>query len=98
MNNNAYAFYYPQQINAENAKNIHIVVGTYDPQTEKFWCKQTCCCGKCSLIPGAEYNDIAAESTVEATRMKARGLAKDFEDNGDKVCGQCVATLFSDDI
>lgn len=96
--NNAYAFFGPQQINTENAKNIHIVVGFYDPATKVFSHKYTCCCGKCSLIPCASFIKVVAEGTVEATRMKARELAKDFEDNGYEVCGQCVATLFSDDI
>ena len=96
--NNAYAFFDPQQINAENAENIHIVVGFFDPSTKVFSHKYTCCCGKCSLIPGASFINVAAEGSVEATRMKAREIAKWFEDNGHRVCGQCVATLFSDDV
>ena len=93
-----YGFYNPQQIDAETPKNIHIVVGSYDPLTKTFSRKRTCCCGKCTLKPQAGYKHVVAENTIEVTRMKAREIAKMFEDDGHTVCGQCVATLYSDDI
>ena len=95
---NSFAFFSPKQIKAENPKNIHIVAGSYDPQNKVFVHRRTCCCGKCSLIPNASYNLVAAENTEEATRMKARAIAMGYEDRGETVCGQCVATLYSDDI
>jgi len=98
MNNNAYAFFNSQQIDAENPKNIHICVGFYNPLTRRILHKRSCCCGKCSLKPDAGCELVVAESTIEATRMRAREIAKMFEDDGNTVCGQCVATLYSDDI
>lgn len=97
-NYNCIGFFGPQRINAENAQNIHLVVGVYDSQEELIEHRRTCCCGKCSVAPNAEWDLVASENTDEATRMKARAIAKDLEDCGFRVCGQCVATLYRDDV
>ena len=94
-----YAFIKPQCIAAENAKNIHIFEGRYNPITEEFVpTDKISCCGKCSIIPSGGYSEVSAEKTNDATNKKARQIAKDYEDCGITVCGKCVARLYSDEI
>ena len=94
-----YAFFTSQNIDAEDAKNIHLFEGHYNRDNGIFSCSgKLSCCGKCSLVSEAGWNQVAAEYSDEATRKKAREIAKDYEDRGTTVCGQCVARLYSDEI
>lgn len=95
-----YAFVAPQKINAENAQNFHIFEGHYDPIQKQFVSSDDkSCCGKCKCTSSSDYARVCElDDTYEVARKKAREVAKGFEDRGKKVCGQCVATLFSDRI
>ena len=95
-----YAFYKSQYIDAEDAKNIHIFEGHYNPMDGKFRrIGEDSCCGKCHPIPcGAKFDKVATGDTDIEIRKEARRIAKEYEDNGITVCGQCVARFYSDDI
>ena len=93
-----YAFFTSQDIDAEDAKNIHIFEGHYNREDETFLCAKKSCCGNCGLVSNAEWAKVAAECSDTETRKKARAIAKDYEDRGITVCGKCVAKLYSDKI
>ena len=57
------------------------------------------CCGKCHCISSSGYaHACEIDSTSEEARKITHEVAKRFEETGQKVCGQCAATLFSDTI
>ena len=94
-----YVFVESQDINADNAKNVHIFEGQYNQITERFTpFEKESCCGKCSFKPHPKNIQIVARRNNEETRKVARAIAKDYEDRGITVCGQCVARLYSDEI
>ena len=93
-----YAFYKPQYIDAEDAKNIHIFEGHYNREDKTFLCAKKSCCGNCGRVSDAKWSEVAAECSDEETRKTARAIAKNYEDRGITVCGQCVARLYSDEI
>lgn len=95
-----YAFFTSQYIDAEDAKNIHIFEGHYNRDKKTFQLtKKDSCCGNCRLIPqGAKFEEIATGNTDAEIRKEARRIAKEYEDRGITVCGQCVARFYSDDI
>ena len=94
-----YAFYEPQYIDAEDAKNVHIFEGHYNRDKNTFSRSgKFSCCGNCSLVSNAKWSKVAAEYSDEETRKTARAIAKNYEDRGITVCGQCVARLYSDEI
>lgn len=90
----------PKFIDAEDAQNYHLFEGHYNPITKQFvQSGKASCCGKCRCTSSSEYARISyLDCTCEEARKKAREVVKRFEDNGKRVCGQCVATLYSDDI
>ena len=92
----SYCFVEPQYIIAENAKNIHLFEGYFDPLTGHFeLSKNESCCGNCRCKPHS-YQFYAGCSDEE-TREHAREVVKWDEDHGKSVCGRCVATLYSDE-
>ena len=97
--NTDYAFCKSQYIDAEDAKNIHLFEGHYHRDENTFSpAGRFSCCGKCSTVSDVKYCAVAAECSDEETLKKAREIAKNYEDHGTTVCGQCVARLYSDDI
>lgn len=93
-----YAFVAPKYIDGENAQNYHIFKGLTDPRNGNFIASNgKSCCGKCHCTSPSAYETVFL-SPNEDLLMKVRKIAKWHEDRGEKVCGQCVATLFSDDI
>lgn len=93
--NKAYCFVKPQYIIAENAKNIHLFEGYFDPSTGHFeLSKNESCCGNCRCV--SHNYSFVAESSDEETLKHAREVAKRYEDQGKPVCGRCVAALYSD--
>ena len=93
-----YSFVKPQFIDAENAQNYHIFEGHIDPRDGHFVSSnRKSCCGKYHCTSPSAY-EIVFLSPNEDLLMKVRKIAKWHEDRGEKVCGQCVATLFSDNI
>lgn len=97
---NNFALVAPEFIDAENAQNHHLFEGHYNTITRQFEpLGKESCCGKCRCTSSSEYARISyLDCTCEEARKKAREVVKRFEDNGKRVCGQCVATLYSDDI
>ena len=96
----AYAFVESKYIDAENAKNIHIFEGYYDVQTKKFYPSNNkkSCCGNCSTKEKWYYYKIAYGTTLDERRRNVRQIAKELEDLGETVCGQCVSIFYGDDI
>ena len=90
----------PEFIDAQDAQNHHLFEGYYNPITRQFDPSgKESCCGKCRCTSSSEYARISyLDCTCEEARKKAREVVKRFEDNGKRVCGQCVATLYSDNI
>ena len=94
-----YLFVESQDIDADDAKNIHIFEGQYNQISKRFTpFENKSCCGKCSFKPRPESIQIVARRNNEETRKAARTIAKDYEDCGITVCGNCVARLYSDEI
>ena len=95
-----YAFYMSQYIDADDAKNIHIFEGHYNRENNTFQrTEKYSCCGKCRPISqGARFDKVATGDTDAEIRKEARRIAKEYEDHGITVCGQCVAKFYSDDI
>ena len=94
-----YVFVKPQFVDAENAQNYHIFKGYYDLRTGHFisFTNGKSCCGKCHCKSSSE-RVRPFENPNEDSLMAARRYAAYLEEHGKKVCGQCVATLFSDGI
>ena len=91
----SYCFVKPQYIIAENAKNIHLFEGYFDPSTGHFeLSKNESCCGNCRCV--SHNYSFVAESSDEETLKHAREVAKRYEDQGKPVCGRCVTALYSD--
>ena len=94
-----YAFVESQDIDADDAKNIHIFEGQYNQILGHFTpFENKSCCGKCSAKHHPTNIQIVARRNNEETRKAARAIAKNYEDCGITVCGQCVARLYSDEI
>ena len=96
-----FVFIEPKYIDAENARNIHIFEVEYDTEKKEAYINSSnneSCCGNCiAKIPG-KYLVIAAGNSLEERRRDARRLAKEYEDTGKTVCGQCVSTFYSENI
>lgn len=94
-----YAFCKSQYIDAENAKNIHIFEGHYNREANTFQLTEKySCCGKCRTISSGTRFKVAKGDNDTEIRKDVRKIAKDYEDSGVTVCGQCVARFYSDDI
>lgn len=95
-----FAFVAPKKINAEKAQNFHIFEGHYDPRKRQFEPSDNkSCCGKCHCNTSSDYARVCElDCTIEEARKRAREVAMRYEDSGKRVCGQCVASLFSDGI
>ena len=100
MNKKNYALVAPMFIDAENAQNYHLFEGHYNPLTRQFVPSgEASCCGRCRCTAPFGYARISDNDWPdEIARMDAREVVKQFEDLGKGVCGQCVATLYRDDI
>ena len=96
-----YVFVEPEYIEAEDAKNIHIFEANYDNEENKVYVKNpNCysCCGRCSVKKYWKCLKMASGNSLEEKRKDARRIAKEFEDIGRTVCGQCVSTFYNNDI
>ena len=99
MKKTDYVFIESEHIDAEESENVHIFETQYNHKTNKFSIpKDKSLCGKYKVSSGLVCGKVAAENTNEETREKAREIAKNYEDDGITVCGQCVATLYRDDV
>ena len=84
----AHVFISPEDINAEDAENIHIFKALKTIYGYKLEAKG--CCGNVEYKPDAAF-------TPRDTRSDVRLFAAYLENQGAKVCGTCVSRLYSDD-
>ena len=93
-----YAFVKPEHIIGDNVQNIHIFACNFDPSTGNFKPSEAGSrCGICHALANTN-SAFAVGNTDEEALRKARLIAADLKNRGEEVCGQCVATLYSDGI
>ena len=95
-----YSFVKPENTGSQEANNIHIFRGLYDPQSNRSMLlpSRRSCCRQSGPAIFDDSDLRAVGNTDEDARAKARLMAAKLQNRGEEVCGQCVATFYKDGV
>lgn len=79
----------PDSIDGDNVQNSHVFQAVYDTVTEKHKINEPSCCGNMTLARNPKGKDIGEWGAAITTLAEYQKAGKA------EICGQCVATFYS---
>ncbi len=91
-----YIFVRPEYIIGDHPQNIHIFACYFDPSAKTYTFSNLSLCRKAVLASKFSACRRAVGNTDQEAMACARLMAAELQNEGEEVCGQCIATLYSD--
>lgn len=90
-----YVYLYPQDMDARDAKNYHVIMAKYDKYYGlRFPYGHTALDGQFDI---ENENNIAPSQIISDDINEVREFLAEKQNSGDEVCANCVRRLYADD-